>query len=287
VLEEHKAKRAAKEHQEALTLWQARRDGAAELVTIAQTFEGERSSDILLGSGEALFCKLVDAALIEERRGAGHYQGRSQGVSIPVASIGGRSVRYRVGASRGTFVQGTPVPTAIDTGTVFVTNRRVIFQGSKQTRECLFAKLIGFQHDDVNGSTTFSVSNRQKPTTIHYGTSVVGAFDFRLDLALAHFRDTVDELVEQLQADLAQIDEARPVDDTDAPSSGPPAGGPAAIPAAPMPETARPAPTPSEPDAAPVSVDAGWYADPWGLAPLRWWDGTQWTGNVSEPPTAG
>ncbi|MBN3511475.1 DUF2510 domain-containing protein [Mycolicibacterium septicum] len=28
---------------------------------------------------------------------------------------------------------------------------------------------------------------------------------------------------------------------------------------------------------------AGWYADPWRVAELRWWDGTQWTGAVSEP----
>lgn len=27
----------------------------------------------------------------------------------------------------------------------------------------------------------------------------------------------------------------------------------------------------------------GWYADPWQVAALRWWDGTQWTGAVSEP----
>jgi hypothetical protein len=27
----------------------------------------------------------------------------------------------------------------------------------------------------------------------------------------------------------------------------------------------------------------GWYSDPWGLAPLRYWDGTQWTGHVSGP----
>ena len=33
----------------------------------------------------------------------------------------------------------------------------------------------------------------------------------------------------------------------------------------------------------------GWYGDPWGQAPLRWWDGTQWTGAVSaaaHPPVA-
>jgi hypothetical protein len=26
----------------------------------------------------------------------------------------------------------------------------------------------------------------------------------------------------------------------------------------------------------------GWYQDPWRQAPLRWWDGTQWTGHTSD-----
>jgi hypothetical protein len=125
----------------------------------------------MLKSGETLFCKVTNVSLVEERRGKGHYQGGSTGFSIPVGSVGGRSVRYRIGASRGHYVQGAPSPTAIDTGTMFVTNQRVVFRGTKQTRECAFAKLIGFQHS-VDGSTTFSVSNRQKPTTIHYGPSI-------------------------------------------------------------------------------------------------------------------
>ena len=32
-----------------------------------------------------------------------------------------------------------------------------------------------------------------------------------------------------------------------------------------------------------MSVAAGWYADPWRLASLRWWDGMQWTGHVAGP----
>jgi hypothetical protein len=120
-------------------------------------------------------------------------------------------VRYRVGAQRGHYVQGAPVPTAIDNGTIFLTNKRAIFEGTKQTRECLFAKLIGFHHDDANGSTTFSVSNRQKPTIIHYGPALSASFDFRLDLALAHFKGTVAELAQQMQAGLAEIEAARPV----------------------------------------------------------------------------
>lgn len=182
------------------------RDEYADLLQTAQTFKGTGASELMLGPSEAVFYRVNGAALIEERRGAGHYQGRSRGVSIPL----GLGVRYRTGGSRGHYVQGTPTPTSIDTGTVYITNKRVIFQGARQTRECAFAKLIGFQHDDRDGSTTFSVSNRQKPTTIHYGPKVSGSFDFRLDLALAHYNGTVSKLEQQIRSELAEIDASRP-----------------------------------------------------------------------------
>lgn len=206
MLGQHREKKAARLQQAALDRWQAQRDEYADLLRTAQTFNGTGASDLMLGSGEAVFYKVTGASLIEPRRGAGHYQGRSQSVSIPI----GGGMRYRTGGSRGHYVQGAPTPTAIDIGTVYITSKRVIFQGAKQTRECAFTKLIGFQHDDRDGFTTFSVSNRQKPTTIHYGPKLSASFDFRLDLALAHFKGTVSGLVRQLQSELAAIDAGRP-----------------------------------------------------------------------------
>jgi len=153
--------------------WQAQRDTCAEYLHLAKTFHGASSNALVLSSGENVFLQVTGASLIEDRRTRGHYQGHYSGVSIPVGPF-----RYRVGASRGHYVQGRAVPTAIDAGTTYITNKRVIFQGRKQTRECAFAKLIGFQHDDQEGSTTFSVSNRQKATTIHYGRSAAATFDF-------------------------------------------------------------------------------------------------------------
>ena len=267
VFEEHRAKKAAKEYQDALAAWQADRDSQAQLLDLAQHFEGTGAENILLKSGEAVFYKVTGVALIEERRGAGHYAGRSQGVSIPIGSLRGRTVRYRVGVNKGHFVQGTPTPTAIDTGTVFITNQRVIFQGGKQTRECAFSKLVGFEHDDAAGETTFSVSNRQKPTTIHYGRELSGAFDFRCDLALAHFRGTLDTFVAQLKDELDELDRHRP---------------PEPVQVQPQPAAIGPAPQPTAPGPPTETVSAGWYADPWKLSALRWWDGTQWTGNVHD-----
>jgi hypothetical protein len=101
----------------------------------------------MLGNDERVFLQVAPVALIEDRVRGGHYEGRSQGVSIPIGSIGGHAVRYHVGANKGHYVQGAPTPTAIDQGTVLITNKRVVFEGAKQTRECLFTKLIGFQHD--------------------------------------------------------------------------------------------------------------------------------------------
>lgn len=205
----HHEKKLVEQYQHDLAHWQELHDSTAQALALAQGFNGEISAQLMLKATEAVYATVTNASLVEERRGAGHYTGGSSGVSIPIGSIGGHAVRYHVGATRGHYVQAPPVPTAIDHGTVFVTNQRVVFQGGRQTRECAFAKLIGMQHID-DGTTVLSVSNRQKPTVIHYGTQIAGWFHFRLDLALAHFKGTVADLVAQLQGQLVQLDTTRP-----------------------------------------------------------------------------
>lgn len=209
MFEKHHQKKLAEQYQHELAHWQELHDSATEALNLAQNFNGETAVQLMLKAGETVFATVTNASLVEERRGAGHYAGGYSGVSIPIGTIGGHSVRYHVGATRGHYVQAPPVPTAIDTGTVFVTNQRVVFAGAHQTRECAFAKLIGYEHTD-DGATVFSVSNRQKPTVVHYGTQIAGWFDFRLELALAHFKGTVADLVTQLQGQLAQLETSRP-----------------------------------------------------------------------------
>jgi hypothetical protein len=45
-----------------------------------------------------------------------------------------------------------------------------------------------------------------------------------------------------------------------------------------LPEKPRPPDVPAE------QKGGAWYADPWGEAPFRWWDGQRWTDWVTGPP---
>jgi hypothetical protein len=209
MFEKHRAKQRAEAYEHDLAEWQAERDDLAQQLAMAQGFGGDPDgAGLVLKRGELLFATVSSASLIEERRAGGHWQSGSQGVSIPIGSLGGRTVRYHLGATRGHYVQGTPAPTAVDTGTVYVTDQRVVFTGSSHTRECRFDKLLSCEASP--GAVTFSVSNRQKPTTIHFGTALDGWFGFRLALALAHHQGQVAELVQSLTGQLAELDAVRP-----------------------------------------------------------------------------
>jgi Protein of unknown function (DUF2510) len=97
----------------------------------------------------------------------------------------------------------------------------------------------------------------------HPGGNACGSFDSRLELALAHFRANVDELVNELEAHLAQIEVLKQREpDHSAP--------PGLVEAAEIQQTRSGQPP----------APAGWYGDPWAESPFRWWDGSSWTSSV-------
>jgi hypothetical protein len=208
-----KQERAAQaQYQAALAQWNEVEDHLEGCQTEAKTFEGTKPEEteglsLVTKPGERIFLLIQEAALVESRRGAGSWQGTSQGFSFPIGNTG---VRYRVGGTRGHYVPGNETPTAIDTGTVTITDQRVVFQGPKQTREWDFSKLLGYEHFDHPAWTAIQVSNRQKTSGILYGDEHAELAQFRIELALKHYQGGVDAFVTELTNEIAQHQSERP-----------------------------------------------------------------------------
>ena len=209
MFEKHKAKKAEKAYEVQLKTWQDEHDELSSVLQAATTGHGYESSDLILKQDESIFGTIAKAGLIEERRGPGHYTGGSAGVSIPIGSVGGRSVRYRVGATRGTYVQGAPHPEAVDQGVLVLTNQRAVFVGANKTLECDYPKLVNATVG--NGELALSVSNRQTVTRVHYGPQLDEWVHLRLTLALSVYRGDTNEFAAQIQDQLNELDAKRPV----------------------------------------------------------------------------
>jgi hypothetical protein len=200
--------RAKEEQQAALALWAHHVEELQRLLAVASGDSSDQETTLMLKNGEISIAQVTNVSLIEDRRGAGQWQGASQGVSFPIGKIAGRSVRYRVGSTRGHYVQGAPIPTAVDVGTMSITNQRIVYQGSKKTSESTFAKLLGIQH--APGSITVSVSNRQKPTVLYFGPNHDDWVSNHLSIALALYNGEADTVKAQLQSQIDELQAQKP-----------------------------------------------------------------------------
>ena len=184
-------------------------DVAETRLEAVDTFFGLTGSDlpddmgVILKADEALYCLVTGAVLIEPKKGPGQWKGRNQGVSMPIP---GTRLRYRIGASKGSFEQGEETPTPIDEGTFVVTDKRGIFTGTKQSREWTWSKLLGVTHYEP-GWTAMAVSNRQKISGVGVDSANVEHMRFLIELAVARATgSSIDDLRGDAQAD---VDEAR------------------------------------------------------------------------------
>ncbi len=201
-----------REFQRANDEWSSQFEETKTMLAVARRskqsgFNTRDASPILLKKGEFLILILENAGLVELGRGRGTYQGGSQGVSIRIT----KGVYYRVGGHRGTFVPGPETLKIVDQGTAAITNQRVVFQGAGKTREWLFSKLIGLDHDPTKGISMIHVSNRQRASGLAYGPDIADDFRFRIDLALAHYGDDLEGLVADLEHEMARLEEDRPI----------------------------------------------------------------------------
>ena len=184
---------AARQHERDVLAW-----CAATARAVANETAAPVSTPIALKAKEQAIYFVDGAGLVESRRGPGHWQGGSQGVSVRIP--GTKSMRYRVGATRGTYAQGDESPTLIDNGSLTITTTRAVFIGAKQTREWAWAKLLGFHDEATTAWTGIAVSNRQKVSGISYPPAQAVAVRFYLELGAAVANGTVDDLIAELDA---------------------------------------------------------------------------------------
>jgi hypothetical protein len=128
------------------------------------------SPHVIARKGEIVHIE-VNASLMKEVA-VRQYQGGYSGFSIPLGKTG---VRYRVGATRGHSVEvGTQMNVA-DSGMLSVTNKRVIYSGSRKTVEMTLAKLVNLSA--FSDGLIFHPSNRVNAVIVKIprGAEVVAA----------------------------------------------------------------------------------------------------------------
>ncbi|MEI6477161.1 MAG: hypothetical protein WCO27_05510 [Actinomycetes bacterium] len=136
----------------------------------------------------------------------GHYEGSSQGVSIPI--VGG--IRYRVGAMRGTFVPGDEVQINKDLGDVYITTERLLFNGLTNSKEWAFDKWTGAISDSTESNYLFHVSNRQKTSGITFDAETGREFNRFLAQALHCAEDGISAVLAELKTVSKELVEKEP-----------------------------------------------------------------------------
>jgi hypothetical protein len=195
----HQAKDLARQQKE----WADEQDAMDRAVATVQSLAAGNglSVGLILKPGEQAVW-VGNGQLVEPKRGPGHYAGGSQGFSFRVA----KGVRYRVGASRGHFIPGDEVQTVIDQGTVTVTTQRVVFTGSKATREWTYAKLLDTEISQDRSLVLIHVSNRQKVS----GIKTAPAFAEALSLGVTLSQHGIAEVAQAMKTEADEHRSHRP-----------------------------------------------------------------------------
>ena len=158
----------------------------------------QKKGEIILWQGQG--------QLHETGRTPGRYVGSSSGFSIPIVA----GIRYRVGATRGTFVPGDEVQAYKEVGQVLLTTERVLFNGQMNTKEWAFAKWNGASTTYDESDYIFHVSNRQKTSGLLLGAEQGREFNRFLAQAINCAEEGVDVVLKSVRTQLKELAEDEP-----------------------------------------------------------------------------
>jgi len=207
-----KAKRAYKGAMEVydaeLTDWQSDIEifqKARDAFMLAAKGEDVVSNQTIQKAGEIVLWT-AQGQFHEAGRGAGSFQGSSQGLSIPVVA----GIRYRVGATRGTYVSGDPIQKYAEVGDVLLTTQRVLFNGMFNTKEWAFSNWNGAAASADETDYIFHVSNRQKTSGVLFGASDGREFNRFLSCALIAAEYGIDRVIQEIDKNMKELEEDKP-----------------------------------------------------------------------------
>ena len=208
-----KAKRAYKHamavYDGAITDWHADIEIFEKIISafeLAAKGEDAVSNLTVQKAGEAVLWR-GQGQFHQAARGAGQYVGSSQGFSIPVVA----GIRYRVGATRGTYVSGDPVQKYGEVGDVVLTTQRLMFNGMFNTKEWAFSKWNGAAASADETDYIFHVSNRQTTSGILFSRSDGRLFNRFLAAALIAAEDGIDKALSAIRENAKEITADKPV----------------------------------------------------------------------------
>jgi hypothetical protein len=177
-----------------------------EVFLLAAKGEDAEVNQTIQKAGEIVLWR-AQGQFHEAGRGAGSYQGSSQGLSIPVVA----GIRYRVGATRGTYVSGDPIQKYGEVGDVILTTDRVLFNGMFNTREWAFAKWNGAAASADETDYIFNVSNRQKTSGVLFGARDGREFNRFLSCALIAAEYGIDRVITEVDKNMKELEEDKPM----------------------------------------------------------------------------
>lgn len=181
-----------------------RRELMAELLAIAELRAAppsDRSVHFPLQPGERVILALSGAALLE---------GRDISQSMSMQQFQWATAKPPLPAFQAGNGQTLTLPTAalipLDVGTFAVTNERLLFLGSKQTRDFAIPDLIGFVHDETAPVTCLQIRRREAATGIRYAAGTRPHVDMALRTACAMTGGTYAELIAELRRQMLVAD---------------------------------------------------------------------------------
>ncbi len=137
---------------------------AGQCDTLAAQLGKSTTNGLVLKNGEFLVGTLSQAGLLEFVSNGSSYSGMNNGVGLRITN----GITWNVSGSSGQLTKNPEVEQVVDFGSVIFTNERVLFAGTKFTREWAFAKMVNVATSANGASVHMNVIGQSKVSGLSY-----------------------------------------------------------------------------------------------------------------------